>query len=86
MVLGGVEQIGHIEDYQREVVGGIDARVYVPQEPLVVKHQSLFYASSCSEAISFPVVTRSQYVRVRGMYIVALVQLPLQPRQAHEHR
>jgi hypothetical protein len=48
VVLGPVKQVGHVEDYEREVVGGVYAWVYVPQKPLVVEHQSLLYACTGS--------------------------------------
>lgn len=84
MVLCAVEEVGHVEDEQGEVVCGIDARVYIPQEPLVVVHQPLLERRARLQAVSCTGIAWSQEVRVRGVDIVALVELALQPRHSDE--
>lgn len=86
MVFGAVEEIGHVEDNQREVVGGVDRGIDIAQEPLVVVQPSLLETRARAEAVSGATVPASEQVGVGGVDVVALVELALEPRQADEYR
>lgn len=56
MVLCAVEEVGHVEDEEAEVVCCVDAGVDVAEEPFVPEHQPLFYARPRGKPVSFAVV------------------------------
>lgn len=85
MVFCAVEQVRHVEDEQGEVVGSVDAGIDVAQEPLVVVHQPLLDGRTRSQSMALMVVARPEEVGMSSMYIVALVELALQPWQADEN-
>lgn len=84
MVFRPIEEVCHVEDYHGEVVRRVHARVYVPQKPLVVMQEALFHACARPRSIPVPVVPRSEKICMRGVDIIALVELPLQPRQSNQ--
>lgn len=78
-VLGVVEEVGKVEGEEGEVVGGVDAGVDLPQEPFVVVEYPLPQTGIVGQLIS-SVVARPQYGSLRGVDLIALVELSLQIR------
>ena len=76
-IFGVVEEVCEIESQEREVVGGVDGGVDLPQEPFIVVEYPLPHTEIVWQLIS-PVVGRSQYGSLRRMDLIALVDLPLQ--------
>lgn len=84
VVFGAVEQVGHVEDEQGEVVGRVHAGVDVAQKPFVVVHEPLLDGRARGGAIALSLVGRAEEVGMSRVDIVALIQLALQPWQANE--
>ena len=78
-IFGVVEEVGEVEGQEGEVVGGVDAGIDFPQEPFVVVEYPLPETGIVGQLIS-PVVARPQYRSLRGVDLIALVELPLQIR------
>lgn len=79
--LSTVKQVKEVKSQQREIIRRINARVYPPQEPLVVIYDSLFHRRIPLQRLLSK--CWSKQIDARGMDIVALVQLPFHVRQSH---
>lgn len=79
VVFRPVEQVCQVERYHREAIPGVDARVDIPYEPLVVMQDPLLRRRARRHAR----VVRAQQCP-RGLDLVRLVQLPLQVRHADD--
>lgn len=76
-----VKEVEEVKGQQGEIVGGIDAGVHFPQEPFVVVQQPLPYRGVRGQILVPESWTKD--VGACGMYIVALVQLPLDVWQCY---
>lgn len=75
-----IEKVGQVESEEGEIVGGVYARVDVPEEPFVAVEYSLPDGSIVGEGIA--VVGGAKDCGLRCVYIVAFVELAFQIGQA----
>jgi len=85
MVFCGVEEVGHVEDQEGEIISCVDAWIYFSQKPFVPEEEALFYACARLESVSLAVVARTQDIGMGGMDVVPFIQLPFQIRETHQN-